>query len=223
MTGRRWPAGSGAIALRFAPYESRFLIFAGPPKQPAPSPQASSRAITNGCTLVIAGKSPRVLNGFRSWSDDPGLRYFSGTATYSYTLQMTAEPGRCIALDFGSSSPLPITPPPARPIAAIAAPVRDAAIIYVNGVRVGSIWAPPYRLAITRALRPGPNRIEIRVSNTALNELAGRAPPDFRLLDLRYGQRFTPEDLNHIAPQPSGLLQPVTLVESFAQAAPCGT
>ena len=221
MTGRRWAAGTGEIPLKLAPYESRFLVFAGAPKHVQALARASSTLIANGWTLSVAGRTGPTA--FRSWTDDPRLRYFSGTATYSYTLRNRPRPGRCVALDFGSASPLPITPPPGRPMAAITAPLRDAAIVYVNGVRVGSVWAPPYRLDITSALRRGPNRIEVRVSNTALNELAGRASPDYRLLNLRYGERFTPENVNRIAPQPSGLLQPVSLVEASQQAAPCGS
>jgi hypothetical protein len=44
---------------------------------------------------------------------------------------------------------------------------REAAIVYVNGKRAGSLWHPPYRLDITAFAHPGENSLEVRVDNTA--------------------------------------------------------
>ena len=44
-------------------------------------------------------------------------------------------------------------------------------------------------------LRSGENHLSIVVYNSASNRLAGRALPDYRLLNGRYGQRFTPQDV----------------------------
>ena len=82
----------------------------------------------------------------------------------------------------------------------------------VNGRRAGAVWHPPYAVDVTGFLKPGRNRIEVRVGNLALNALAGRALPDHRLLSARYGQRFVPQDTALIAPQPAGLLGPVKLL-----------
>ena len=221
MTGRWWRAGGGAIAVVLAPYESRFLVFQGPPTHALPPAPAISAPLQDGWTVELAGRPAATIEAFHSWTEDPKLRYFSGTATYRRTLDLAVGPGRCVALDFGSALPRPTRSSAQRPVAALDSPIRDAAVIYVNGVRVGSVWAPPYRLDISPALRSGANRIEVRVSNTAVNVLAGRPPPDYRLLNLRYGERFTPEDLGRIASQPSGLLKPVTLVEGSAGGAPC--
>ena len=86
------------------------------------------------------------------------------------------------------------------------APIREGARVLVNGQDVGAVWAPPYRLNVTKALRPGRNAFEVRVGNTALNRWASRPQPDYRLLHLRYGKRFDPQDLDKIVPQPSGLI-----------------
>jgi hypothetical protein len=75
------------------------------------------------------------------------------------------------------------------------------------------VWAPPYRLDITRWLRAGANTIELRVSNTALNLLAGRPPADYRLLNLRYGERFKMQDQEKVAPAPSGLMEAPQLIQ----------
>jgi hypothetical protein len=91
-------------------------------------------------------------------------------------------------------------------------PVRDAAVVYVNGRLVGSVWHPPLMLPIGAFLHPGGNELKIVVANTAINELAGRAPADYRLLWLRYGKRFAPQDMDHLEPLPSGLLGPLRIV-----------
>jgi hypothetical protein len=205
VRGDRRGAGTGEIAIRLAPYESRALIFAGP-TQPAPAvAEEQATSLATGWTL-----DEHPLPAFTSWTDDPASRYFSGTRSYRRTV--TLDPaGKCVAIDFGPVTP--IAPEPGRrPNAAVSAPVRDVAVVLVNGRRAGSVWAPPYRLDLTPMLRAGANRIEVQVSNTALNLLAGRARPDYRLLTARYGERFQAQDSDRIVPQPSGLLGPVSLV-----------
>src|SRR5262245_59855171 len=56
--------------------------------------------------------------------------------------------------------------------ALLAPPVREAASVFVNGQRAGTIWAPPFRVDITARLREGANEIRIDVYNTAVNQLA---------------------------------------------------
>ena len=34
----------------------------------------------------------------------------------------------------------------------------------------------------------------------------------YRLLNLRYGEKFTPQDMNHLEPLPSGILGPLRLI-----------
>jgi hypothetical protein len=90
-------------------------------------------------------------------------------------------------------------------------PVREAAIVVVNGKRAGVIWHPPYELNVTPYLQIGHNRLQITVGNLAINEMSGRAAPDYKLLNLRYGERFVPQDMQGLRPLPSGILRPVTL------------
>ena len=79
------------------------------------------------------------------------------------------------------------------------------------------MWHAPFQVDVTRLLRIGSNVLEVRVANTAMNEMAGAGQPDYRLLWLRYGQRFTPQDMDHVEPLPSGLLGPVRLLRRGAQ------
>jgi hypothetical protein len=60
-------------------------------------------------------------------------------------------------------------------------------------------------------LHSGANEIKIVVANTAINELAGQTLPDYRLLRLKYGDRFQPQDMNNLEPLPSGILGKIVL------------
>jgi len=65
---------------------------------------------------------------------------------------------------------------------------------------------------VTPFLRAGNNQIKILVANSALNYMAGRRLPDYRLLNLRYGERFQAQDLDKVEALPAGLLGPIRLV-----------
>jgi hypothetical protein len=90
-------------------------------------------------------------------------------------------------------------------------PVREAAVVTINGRRAGSVWCPPYSLDVTDFLKAGDNELRVVVGNTAINYMAGRGLPDYRLLNLRYGERFQAQDMDKVQPIPSGLLGPVRL------------
>lgn len=64
--------------------------------------------------------------------------------------------------------------------------------------------APPYEIDVTAHLLPGANRLRVVVANLAINHLAGRPLPTYRLLNLRYGERFVPQDMKDLKPVPSG-------------------
>jgi hypothetical protein len=49
------------------------------------------------------------------------------------------------------------------------------------------------------------------VANLAINEMAGHALPDYRLLNLRYGTRFVPQGFEKFQPLPAGILGTVEL------------
>jgi hypothetical protein len=90
-------------------------------------------------------------------------------------------------------------------------PVREAAVVYVNGRRAGAVWCPPYTVDVTGLLKRGENEIRIDVANLAVNFMAGRPLPDYKALNARYGERFQPQDMDQIQPVTSGLLGPIRL------------
>ena len=96
-----------------------------------------------------------------SWSHhpDPGVRYFSGSATYrkSFIYNPPAESDKSlkpvIYLDLGR--------------------VAVMAEVTLNGKNLGILWRPPYRADITSAVTKGKNELEIRVVNLWINRMIG--------------------------------------------------
>lgn len=205
------------IALELEPYGSRVLVFS---KRALPAPDADISTVGLAIDLntgwrVSFGEKTVTMDQLRSWTDDEATRYFSGTATYEKDVtvpEVFLKPGLTARLDFGEGKPVAEQNLRAGMQAWLDAPVRDAAVIYINEQRVGSVWCPPYALDVTSFLRPGNNKIRIVVANTALNYMAGRRLPDYRLLNLRYGERFQPQDMDKVQPLPSGLLGPIRLM-----------
>ena len=102
--------------------------------------------------------------------------------------------------------------PPTATEVTLDPPVRESASVEVNGVNLGSVWHPPFLTDITRALYPGRNKFNLIVGNTAVNGLAGSALPDYKLLTLKYGNRFQPRDMGNLQPLPSGIPGKVMLI-----------
>jgi hypothetical protein len=123
-------------------------------------------------------------------------------------------PGRRCFLDFGEGTPVPREERRAGSgmRAMLESPVREAAVVWVNGKRAGAVWHPPYRVEVTGLVHAGSNSLRVVVANTAINTLAGQPAPDYRALFARYGERFQPQDMENLAPLPSGLLGPVRMV-----------
>ena len=215
-----------SVELVLAPYESRVLVLSD--SDGAGAAKAASASYTwtvlsdlgRDWQVSFPGAPPQALPVLRSWTDDPSRRFFSGIAVYSKDVELTAAQlnGAAIRLDFGKGTPLETTPKvPAGMRAMLDSPIREAAEVFVNGQRAGSVWHPPYELDITSQLRAGVNKIEVKVANLALNALAGQERPDYRLLSARYGQRFVPQDTHLIVPTPSGMLGPVRLLTQPAK------
>jgi hypothetical protein len=212
------PAGT-TIALDLEPYASRVVIFSkrklGSPASTAVAQTPAPIDLSNDWNVTIGETKPIVMDHLRSWTEDESTRYFSGTATYEKEVTVPGEflkSGVAVRLDFGEGKPLPEQNLRSGMQTWLDAPIREAAVIYINEQRAGSIWCPPYALDVSALLRPGANKIRIVVANLALNYMAGRRLPDYRLLNLRYGERFQAQDMDKVQPIASGLLGPVRLV-----------
>ena len=211
------------VALDLAPYESRLIFFSDQAAEAKPEAGRREAVVTDlsqqwKITFGDTGITNQ-MDQLRSWTEDAKTQFFSGTATYEKDFDLRPDqiaPTRKLFLDFGKATPEPLPSPPGKTNmrAYLDPPVREAAEVFVDGKRAGVVWRPPYRVDVTGLLHAGSNQLRILVANTAINELAGQALPDYRLLWARYGMRFIPQGVEDLHPLPSGLLGAVTLIES---------
>jgi len=92
-------------------------------------------------------------------SDQAGVRYFSGVATYTgnFDLPENVSDSDKLLIDLGK--------------------VGDIAEVRINGQLVGTVWQEPYRLKVSPFVGPGQNKIEVKVANLWVNRLIGDAQP----------------------------------------------
>ena len=208
------------VELDLQPYESRLLYFSDAPlSSPETRFDVKTKIDISKDWYLTIGDTTLHLDSLSSWAEMEKFRYFSGVATYEKTIKVdesALQQGRSVFLDFGNGTPvaLPETLPEFNMRAYLESPVREAAQVFVNDHVAGYVWHAPFRVEISKYLKPGANAIRILVGNTAINELAGADLPDYRLLRSRYGVEFEPQDMKDLKPLPSGILGPVSLIES---------
>ncbi|MFZ0747338.1 MAG: glycosyl hydrolase [Terracidiphilus sp.] len=211
------------IELNLAPYESRLIFFSSTAKPAVPHPQMRESVRQDLSQHWKVTFSPldltEEMDRLKSWSNDPKTQFYSGLATYRKTFDLdlgNAPTGAQFLLDFGNgiAEPPPSPPGEDNTRAYLQAPIRVAAQVFVNDKLAAIVWRPPYRIDVTPYLRDGHNDLRLVVANTAINSLAGQPLPDYRLLRDRYGLLFVPQGMQNLHPLPSGILGPVTLVES---------
>jgi hypothetical protein len=216
--------GDSRIELTLAPYESRIFILRDHPER-SPQQQRASAAnerqiadLSSGWQLRFPSDKPQTLSSLTSWTDLPEKKYYSGEGTYSRSITLTRalDAHTRVWLDFGAGTPT--TDPRPQGSNGIRAlldpPIREAAVVFVNGQRVGSLWHPPYRIDISAFIHGGKNAVDVHVYNTAINLLAGQPPRNYTALRARYGRRFDPQDMDNLQPVPSGLFGSIHLVET---------
>lgn len=122
-----------------------------------------------------------------------GIKYFSGTATYTKSFTLAPAQGR-IVLDLGD--------------------VENLAEVLINGKKVRTLWKEPYTMDITDALNEGENSLQVRVTNLWPNRLIGDAglPESQRITFCGYPFYNADSPLRD-----GGLLGPVTLLEQIVK------
>lgn len=183
--------GRTRLALDLACGESVFVVFGKGVAPAADEARADAPAEeVRGWRVAFPkgwGAPEEVaLDVLKSWTDLPlgeEGRHFSGTATYRATIRRTAA--GAAMLDLGR--------------------VESVAAVYVNGRRVRTLWAPPYRCAV--ALEAGANELRVEVTSTWFNRLVYDAGlPEARRKTWTIGAPKKDAPL-----EPSGLLGPVFL------------
>jgi len=121
-----------------------------------------------------------TFNRLLSWteSNDEGIRFFSGIATYRKTIELPESLAKQprLFLELGD--------------------LAEIAEITLNGKCLGLAWLPPYRIEITGAAHTGTNQLEIRVANLWANRLNGDSlQPE--------SKRFTRSNIDRIQTDPT--------------------
>lgn len=132
-----------------APFDA---VDAGPATRPIEGPWDVQFPVGSGAPQSVK------LDKLMSWSlhDNSDVKYFSGTAIYRTTFHAPPEalvPDSAAYLDLGK--------------------VAVIAQVKLNGQDLGILWKLPFRVDVTRALRPGDNLLEVLVTNLDVNRAIG--------------------------------------------------
>lgn len=230
------PANPGGLDLELAPYESRIYVLTGSGVVNDSVIESPSNLIADissdwSVSFVSTGKIEKEQH-LADWTTNTDTLHYSGEAVYSRDVKLDRRPGAVsIEVDGGEALPMPPKPGEApvlmanglpdprvtKPGPGIHAyyepPIREAALVVVNGQAAGALWHPPYRLDVSKYLKAGENHIEIHVFNTALNAWSALPPHDFKPLIAKYGDKFQMQDMDQVKPVSSGILGTIKLVE----------
>ena len=198
--------GRTTVPLELEPWGTVFVVFRKPASQNSlalPAVSTATLSTIEGPWEVQfqAGRGAPAsieLDKLADWSksDNAGVRYFSGAATYTKTIDASPgwfRKGERVWIDLGD--------------------VKNLAVVTVNGIDLGQAWHAPYRVDATAALKPGANQITIKVVNAWVNRMIGDQQPG--------ATKITYADVTPYRATspllPSGLLGPVKIVRESAQ------
>ena len=194
------------------PYASRVLVFTRrtmPSTQMIPASPSKQIEINNDWRVSFGPNGPTLVMNHTSLVD--GRRRvqcrFSGVATYEKDVMLTDamfEKGRKIVLDFGEGQANQSQPSQAGMQAMFDAPfarqqlsMSTVSVPVRSGVRL-------IRSTLRVCLNLVQTSFALKVSNTAINYMAGHSLPDYRLLNLRFGERFRMQEMEKVQPVSSG-------------------
>ena len=135
------------------------------------------------------------INDLKSWIkfDEPGIKYYSGTARYTKSFSLTTKDitGNGLILDLGN--------------------VQEMASVKINGLRMQVMWSAPFKFDITSYVKAGNNELEVEVVNMWPNRLIGdgKLPENQRLTKTNINKFSGPDSEKYL--RESGLLGPVKI------------
>jgi hypothetical protein len=157
------------IPMEFDAYQSFFVVFGGKDQTPASPdgknfPELKPIQELSGAWEVAfdpkwGGPEKVAFDTLQDWTTrpEPGIKYYSGIATYRKTLEVARVPGGRTYLDLGV--------------------VHDMARVRLNGKDLGVVWCAPWRVEVTGAIKAGDNQLEIEVVNRWANRMIGDKQP----------------------------------------------
>ncbi len=217
------------LSVRLEPYQALVLVLTDEDGAtvtgagPMPGPDGETVLALDGpWTAQLVDRSgepgePTPVHLPHRWEDDGALDGYSGTVRYRSVVRLQAEQlAGQVLLDLGPAQALGAQEVEQQGMRGrsyrvqVRPPVGEVAQVRVNGRDCGTLWAPPYRIDVTEALRLGENEIELTVSSTAAAALAADTAIHEAVAASRehYGRRFAMQDLDLAAVDlHSGLLQ----------------
>jgi hypothetical protein len=203
--------GRTTMPLNLEPYGTTFVVFREPAKTASLNLPERKEAVVAEVNEALnkdwivsfqpnrGAPETAQFDKLISWSDsaDVGVKYFSGSASYSKTVDVPANaftPGAHLWLDLGD--------------------LENIAEVSVNGKDEGIVWKAPFRIDVTQALVRGSNEIVVQVTNLWVNRMIGDQQP-WSLQKYAFAD-FTPYTADSPL-LPSGLLGPVRLLSVAAQ------
>jgi hypothetical protein len=203
--------GRTTIPLHLDPFGTAFVVFRAtatatslqiPEPTEAQVPGLEEKLNREWSVSFQPGRGAPEMVAFdrlTSWSDNSieGVKYFSGTATYSKTIQIPESalaPGAHFWLDLGD--------------------VKDVAEAAVNGKYLGILWKTPFKVDLTGVLKPGSNQLVVQVTNLWVNRLIG--DQQFYAVKKYTFTDFAPYKVDSPL-LPSGLLGPLRITSSAQQ------
>jgi hypothetical protein len=135
------------------------------------------------------------IDELKSWNkfDEPGIKYYSGTARYLKSFSLTTKDikDKLIILDLGN--------------------VQEMASVKLNGHQTPVIWSAPFTFDINSFVKKGINELEVEVVNMWPNRLIGdgKLPENQRLTRTNINKFHGSDGENYL--RESGLLGPVRI------------
>jgi hypothetical protein len=176
VTGEQWPLlqferadGLTVIPMEFDAFQSFFVVFGGKDEKPILKTEKNFPELKIGHGLSGAwdvafdpkwgGPERIAFDTLQDWTTrpEPGIKYYSGIATYRKTFNLTRIPEGQTYLDVGV--------------------VHDMARVKLNGKDLGVVWCAPWRIDVTGAIKAGDNQLEIEVVNRWANRMIGDKQP----------------------------------------------
>ena len=207
--------GCTTLPLAFDRFGSSFVVFRKPIVASEVAGQAESNFPKLAKLQVLSGPwnvafdpawggpTNAEFSELTSWTQRPedGIKFYSGTATYRKTFDLSDPAGspketgrktKRLFLDLGN--------------------VKEVAEVRLNGKKLGILWCFPWRVDITKAVKPAGNVLEIDVINLWANRVIGdlNQPKVKRYTKTHDVFRFD-EITKDTSLIDSGLLGPVTL------------
>ena len=187
------------VPIHFNEFDAYFIVFrekTDVPSMVVPEKTNSQLAdLSNGWTVTFDNFGCHQTIDFptlSAWNthSDAGVKYYSGSAFYKKSFSISKEDmlGGQIWLDLGN--------------------VKNIAEVTLNGQPVGEIWRAPFRIELSRYLKPGDNQLEVKVTNLWVNRIIGDLQPDAEKYTFTSNMPF----YNAKSPlKESGMMGPVTL------------